>query len=303
MIDVALLGTGGMVPLPNRFLTSLYCRINGRFIMIDCGEGTQISLKMLGYGFKNIDVICFTHFHADHISGLPGILLTVGNSGRVDPIYIIGPTGIKSIVNSLCSIAPELPFELKVIEQNSTSDNTFHLDNYFINALPVEHSVNCLAYNINIPQSGKFNLEKATQLGLPKKFWSLLQHGENVEYENKIYTPQMVLDSERKGIKISYCTDSRPTEQLVKFVKESNLFICEGIYGEDEKLPKALANKHMLFSEAATIAKQANVKELWLTHFSPSMPQPELFLDCAKNIFENTVVGTDRMYKTIFFDS
>lgn len=303
MIDVALLGTGGMIPLPNRFLTSLYCRINGRYIMIDCGEGTQISLKILGWGFKNIDVICLTHFHADHISGLPGILLTIGNSGRTEPVYIIGPSGTETIVKNLCVIASELPFELKIIEQNLLKGNVFHLDNYFINVLPVDHSINCVAYNICVPRKGKFNLSKALKLDLPHRFWSILQKGNTVEYKNKIYTPQMVLEPDRKGIKISYCTDSRPVDELINFVHASDLFICEGIYGEEEKLSKAMANKHMIFSEAAKIASKAQVKELWLTHFSPSMPNPQLFLDSAKNIFENTVIATDRMHKTINFDS
>lgn len=303
MIDVALLGTGGMIPLPNRFLTSLYCRINGRYIMIDCGEGTQISLKILGWGFKNIDVICLTHFHADHISGLPGILLTIGNSGRTEPVYIIGPSGTETIVKNLCVIASELPFELKIIEQNLLKGNVFHLDNYFINVLPVDHSINCVAYNICVPRKGKFNLSKALKLDLPHRFWSILQKGNTVEYKNRIYTPQMVLEPDRKGIKISYCTDSRPVDELINFVHASDLFICEGIYGEEEKLSKAIANKHMIFSEAAKIASKAQVKELWLTHFSPSMPNPHLFLDSAKNIFENTVIATDRMHKTINFDS
>lgn len=269
--------------------------------MIDCGEGTQISLKILGWGMKNLDVICFTHFHADHISGLPGILLTVGNSGRTEPIYIIGPIGIKNIVKNLCSIAPELPFNLLIIEQDYFFEHNFHLNNYFINALPVEHSLDCLAYNIFLPRSGKFDAQKADKLKLPKKFWSVLQNGKNIEYMGEIFTPQMVLGKDRPGIKISYCTDSRPVATLIDFVWGSDLFICEGIYGEDEKISKAITNKHMIFSEAATIAKNADVKELWLTHFSPSMPEPEKYLSFAEDIFKNTIVGYDRMHKTISF--
>ena len=98
MIDVALLGTGGMMPMPERFLSSMLLRINGRLILVDCGEGTQVTLKMLGWGFKAIDTICFTHYHADHISGLPGMLLTIGNSGRTEPVKLIGPPGLKKVV-------------------------------------------------------------------------------------------------------------------------------------------------------------------------------------------------------------
>ena len=302
MVDVALLGTGGMLPLPNRFLTSLYCRINGRYIMIDCGEGTQISLKMLGWSTKNLDVICLTHFHADHISGLPGILLTIANSGRTEPVILIGPKKLKSVVKNLCVIASELPFELKIIEQDFLTNNSFKAKNFIINILPVDHSLNCLAYSIYVPRNGKFDLNKAIKLGLPKKFWSLLQNGHNVEHKNKFYTPEMVLGEYRKGIKISYCTDTRPIELLADFVRDSDLFVCEGIYGENEKINKASAKKHMIFSEAAKIARDAKVKELWLTHFSPAMPEPEKFLDAAKKIFDKTIIAKDRIHKTIFFE-
>jgi len=300
MLEVALPGTGGMMPLPNRFLASCYFRINGRCVLIDCGEGTQISLKILGWGFKKLDVICFTHFHADHISGLPGILLTIGNSGRTEPIYIFGPTGINNIIKNLCVIAPDLPFKLIIQELNS--QDKISMGDYYLESLSVDHSINCLAYKIMLPRLGKFDLLKAQELNLPRKFWSELQHGKIINYKNKIYTPDMILGPERAGIKISYCTDTRPTDNLIDFIYKSNLFICEGIYGEDFKIKKAIANKHMTFSESATLAKKAHVKELWLTHFSPAMPEPEKFISFAKNIFDNTIISSDRITKQINFE-
>lgn len=303
LIDVALLGTGGMVPLPNRFLTALYCRIKGRYILIDCGEGTQIALNILGWGIKNLDVICFTHFHADHISGLPGLLLTLGNSGRTEKIYIIGPNGIKKIIRSLCVIAPEIPFEIKIFEQDDLKQNFFKLKNqdFIINFLRVEHSIDCLAYNIFLPRRGKFNLKKATDLKIPKKFWSVLQSGKKVLHNGRVFLPKDVLGEDRRGIKISYCTDTRPISDLINFVHDSDLFICEGIYGEENKKDKAISKKHMIFSEAANLAKKSNSKELWLTHFSPAMPDPKNYLDHAKNIFENTIIPDDGMYKKFIF--
>lgn len=300
MLDVSLLGTSGMMPLPNRFLTALLCRTNGRFLLIDAGEGTQVTMKMLGWGFKNLDVICFTHFHADHIAGLPGLLLTIGNSGRTENITIIGPAGITNIVKSLCIIAQELPFKIDFIELSNDEDS-IKIGDFIIKTLRVEHRVSCFSYSILVHRLGKFDVNKAKLLDLPRNYWSILQNNKDVEYEGKIYTSDMVVGEPRKGIKVTYTTDTRPISNLVNFAKDSDLFICEGIYGDDEKLNKAIEYKHMLFSEAANIAKNANVSELWLTHFSPSMTNPDDYIEYAKNIFPNTMIGKDRMQKSILF--
>lgn len=301
MIDVALLGTGGMMPMPERFLSSMLLRINGRLILVDCGEGTQVTLKMLGWGFKAIDTICFTHYHADHISGLPGMLLTIGNSGRTEPVKLIGPPGLKKVVEGLRLIFPELPFKLEYIEIDNI-DCVIDFNDFSLKANEGDHRIKCLSYRFDISRKGKFSVEKAKTLGLPVNMWSILQKGGTVEYNGKIYTSDMVLGNARKGIRLSFCTDTRPVDSLVNFINGSDLFVCEGMYGENEKQKKAIEYKHMLFSEAAKLAKLGNVKELWLTHLSPSMKEPELFIDNAKKIFANTKVGYDRMYTRINFE-
>lgn len=301
MIDVALLGTGGMMPMPERFLSSMLLRINGRLILVDCGEGTQVTLKMLGWGFKAIDTICFTHYHADHISGLPGMLLTIGNSGRTEPVKLIGPPGLKKVVEGLRLIFPELPFKLEYIEIDNV-DCVIDFNDFSLKANDGDHRIKCLSYRFDISRKGKFSVEKAKTLGLPVNMWSILQKGGTAEYNGKIYTSDMVLGNARKGISLSFCTDTRPVDSLVNFINGSDLFVCEGMYGENEKQKKAIEYKHMLFSEAAKLAKLGNVKELWLTHLSPSMKEPELFIDNAKNIFANTKVGYDRMYTRINFE-
>lgn len=301
MIDVALLGTGGMMPMPERFLSSMLLRINGRLILVDCGEGTQVTLKMLGWGFKAIDTICFTHYHADHISGLPGMLLTIGNSGRTEPVKLIGPPGLKKVVEGLRLIFPELPFKLEYIEIDNV-DCVIDFNDFSLKANEGDHRIKCLSYRFDISRKGKFSVEKAKTLGLPVNMWSILQKGGTVEYNGKIYTSDMVLGNARKGIRLSFCTDTRPVDSLVNFINGSDLFVCEGMYGENEKQKKAIEYKHMLFSEAAKLAKLGNVKELWLTHLSPSMKEPELFIDNAKKIFANAKVGYDRMYTRINFE-
>jgi len=300
MLDIALLGCGGMMPMPGRFLTSLYMRYNGRFALIDCGEGTQVSLRILGWGFKNIDVIMFTHFHADHITGLPGLLLTIGNSGREEPLTLIGPKGLGAVVAGLTIVSRDLPFELKFIEIDGSEE--FEISGFIINSLPLEHRTKCYAYSVRINRLAKFNPENALELGIPKQLWSKLQRGESVSFDEKTYTPDMVMGDERKGIKIAYCTDTRPVKTLPDFVRGADLFVCEGIYGDNEKIDKAREYKHMLFSEAAEIAKAGEVHKLWLTHYSPSLTNPEEFLHNATDIFPNTRLGHDRKNTTIKFE-
>ena len=301
MLDICLLGTGGMLPLPYRYLTSLMVRYNGSSILIDCGEGTQNSIRIKGLSFKPIDVICITHFHADHISGLPGMLLTMGNAERTEPLTMIGPKGLEKVVNSLRIIAPELPFEIKFIERENESQ-IIDICGLKIEAFKVNHRVTCYGYNIILDRAGKFDVEKAKALGLPVNYWSLLQKGETVTYEGKEYTGDMVMGEARKGLKCTYCTDTRPIPSIADFAKDADLFICEGMYGEDDKIDKAKEHKHMTMKEAANLAKKAEVKEMWLTHFSPATNRPAEFEDMVRSIFPHAVIGKDRMDKELKFE-
>lgn len=292
MLDVCLLGTGGMMPLPYRWLTSLMMRYNGKSILIDCGEGTQIAMKEKGWSPKPIDIICFTHYHADHISGLPGMLLTMGNAERTEPLLLIGPKGLNKVVSALRIIAPELPFPIECVEINDATQ-TFLFDGFRIEAFKVNHNVVCYGYRLVIDRSGRFNREKAVAEGIPVQLWSKLQKGETVEQDGNVYTPDMVMGEARKGLKVTYCTDTRPTDTITEYAKGSDLLILEGMYGEPDKLSKAKEYKHMTMYEAAKIAKQAEVPQLWLTHYSPSLIRPEEFLGEVKKIFPNTIAAKD----------
>lgn len=301
MLDVCLLGTSGMMPLPGRWLTALMTRLNGSSLLIDCGEGTQIAIREKGWSFHSIDVICFTHYHGDHISGLPGLLLSMGNADRTEPVTLIGPKGLERVVSALRIIAPELPFELKFIELSQPRE-TIEANGYQIEAFRVNHNVICYGYNLLVKRAGRFLPEKAQENNVPKELWSKLQKGMSIEKDGVLYTPDSILGSPRKGIKVTYCTDSRPVEAIANAAKESDLFICEGMYGDKDKDDKAAINKHMTFYEAADLAKRANVKELWLTHYSPSLIRPEEFMKETKEIFPAAKPGKDRKSITIEFD-
>ena len=301
MLDVCLLGTGGMMPLPYRWLTSLMVRYNGKSILIDCGEGTQIAMKEKGWSPKPIDIICFTHFHADHISGLPGMLLTMGNAERTEPLLLIGPKGLTKVVNSLRVIAPELPFEIHCQELTEPRQ-TLSFEGFHIDAYKVNHNVICYGYNIVVERIGKFDAQKATELGIPRPLWNRLQKGEQIEQGGKVYTPDMVLGSPRKGLKVTYCTDTRPTESIERNAVGADLFICEGMYGEPEKKQKAKEYKHMTFYEAAELAKKAQVKEMWLTHYSPSLTRPEEYMPEVRRIFPNAIAARDGRSVDLVFE-
>ena len=301
MLDVCLLGSGGMMPLPYRWLTSLMTRFNGSSLLIDCGEGTQIAIKEKGWSFKPIDVICFTHYHGDHISGLPGLLLTMGNADRKEPLTLIGPKGLERVVSAFRVIAPELPFPI-IYKEIEGAEQTFELNGYRLKAFRVNHNVLCYGYTMEIDRAGKFDVERAKEQEIPQKYWKHLQKGETIETENGILTPDMVLGPPRKGLKLTYTTDTRPTNSIRENAKDSDLFICEGMYGEKEKAAKAVEYKHMTFYEAAHLAKDAQVKEMWLTHYSPSLTRPEEYMDEVRRIFPEAKAGKDRMSRELAFE-
>lgn len=301
MLDVCLLGSGGMMPLPYRWLTALMTRFNGSSLLIDCGEGTQIAIKEKGWSFKPIDVICFTHYHGDHISGLPGLLLTMGNAERTEPLTLVGPKGLERVVTALRTIAPELPFPLRFVELQENRQQ-LKLGPYVIDAYRVNHNVVCYGYTISIPRAGKFDLERAKAQNVPMKAWSRLQKGETVEMDGAVYTPDMVLGPSRRGLKVAYCTDTRPVPVIAEYAEGADLFICEGMYGEDGKEAKAREYKHMTMYEAAALADKAQPEEMWLTHYSPSLTRPEEFMDKVRGIFPRAKAARDGWTKELVFD-
>ncbi|WP_294403173.1 ribonuclease Z [uncultured Clostridium sp.] len=302
MVDVVLLGCGGSMPTPERFLSSVVMMYKGHKILIDCGEGTQVSMRMCNTGFKTIDVICISHIHGDHIVGLPGLLGTIGNSGRTEPIVIIGPEGITKAVNGLRTIVEWLPYEINIIENPKETLN--FLDNEIeISFIEADYSSPCLGYSFYVKRTPKFDIDNAIKNNVPKNIWNILQKKlPSVEVDGTVYTRNMVMGEERKGIKMSFITDSRPVSEMAHFIKDSDLFICEGTYGSDDDIDKAIKNKHMTFREAATLAHDGNVKKLLLTHFGTAMGDPSMFEDNAREVFAETTVGSDRLKLSLDFE-
>ncbi|MBR3928919.1 MAG: ribonuclease Z [Clostridia bacterium] len=297
MIDVTLIGTGGMMPLPGRFLTSLYVRTNGRAVLIDCGEGTQTAIRTASLRFKCIDAILLTHFHADHVSGLPGLFLTIGNEGRTEPIHLYGPTGLTRVISAFLTIIGELPYDL-IFHELPHEGARFEAANLSVTAVSAEHGMPCFFYHLALSRPGKFDPARARQNGVPLSLWGQLQKGEAVGG----FAPSDVLGPARRGLSLLYATDTRPVDKILQYGKDADLFILEGMFGEAEKQARAIETNHMTMQEAAKLALNANAKELWLTHYSPATPHPEEFEEPIKSIFENTVISIDGQSKTLTFE-
>ena len=165
---------------------------------------------------------------------------------------------------------------------------------YVVDAYRVNHNVTCYGYAVSIPRTGRFDVDRAKEHEIPRKFWSRLQKGEVITDEDgRVFTPDMVLGPDRKGLKVVYCTDTRPVPVITEYAKDADLMICEGMYGEKEKAAKAREYKHMTFYEAAALAREAGPKELWLTHYSPSLTRPEEYMDEVRSIFPAAKAARD----------
>ncbi len=288
------------MPMPDRWLSSLLLRTGGHTFLIDCGEGTQISWKMSGWGFTQTDSIILTHRHADHTAGLPGILYSIAHAMRTDPVTIYGPHGITSLVESLLAIVPRLPYELTVKELYN-GDVVQLPGGLVMRALEVSHHVTCLAYSFSLSRTREFQRAVAEARNIPVQHWRELKDGEDVDVDGATFRADDVLGPPRPGIKVSFATDTRPTSELPEFVRGSDLLVCEGMYGSEDERARADERGHMVFPEAAEIARRGQVRKLWLTHFSPALQNPWGHLAAARHVFPETYIGVAHETLTIPF--
>lgn len=298
-MEAFILGCGGMMPLPNRHLTSVLLRRNGNLFLFDGGEGTQISLKRLNLKWKKIDAIFVSHTHADHVTGLPGILMLSAQVERTEPLYIYGPPKIKEYIETSRKVL-DMYINYPIVVQEISAPCVVHSGkDFYIRAFPLDHTKTCVGYALEeLDRPGKFDPEVARKLNVPcGALWSQLQNGFEVKAaDGSIVKPEQVMGEKRSGRKFSFVTDTLFKRSIIDEVRGSDLLICEGMF-EQALLDQAKEKKHMTAMQAATIAKEANARRMCMIHYSPRYTNRDLqiLLDEAKSVWEKAELSYDRM--------
>lgn len=305
-MEAFILGCGGMMPLPYRHLTSVLLRRDGDLFLFDGGEGTQVSLRRLNLKWKKINAIFVSHTHADHVTGLPGILMLSAQVERTEPLYIYGPPKIAEYIETSRKVLDMYINYPIVVKEITAPCIVHHGEDYYVRCFPLDHTKTCVGYTLEeLDRPGEFNPEKALQLGVPVgPLWGQLQKGNNVQNsEGKTVRPEDVMGAKRSGRKFSFVTDTLYKNTIAKEVQGSDLLICEGMF-EDELIDQAREKKHMTASQAATIARDANVKRMCMIHYSPRYTDKELpkLLEQAKKIFPAAELSKDRMHIEIPYE-
>lgn len=305
MIDITFIGTGALMPLPDRALISIFLRYMGKSILFDCGEGTQSAAKKAGVNLQNVDLIALTHYHGDHILGLPGLLQSLSCFGRTEPLYITGPKGLHTQLSPVLALCTEILFEVKLIEipkEGLDLSCLGFMKGAYLSAFPTKHRVESQGYVFTLRRKGKFLKEKADALNIPPALRGKLHQGESVITGGRTILPADVMGPERKGLKAVYSGDTTRCKALTENAKNADLLICEATFAEDEHADKARERGHMTYRMAAQTAKEANVKQLCLAHFSPRVTDPMEFAANATEVFEDTVICEDGTSITLKFE-
>ena len=298
-MEAFILGCGGMMPLPYRHLTSVLLRRDGDLFLFDGGEGTQVSLRRLNLKWKKINAIFVSHTHADHVTGLPGILMLNAQVERTEPLFIFGPPKIKEYIETSRKVLDmyiNYPIEVKEITAPSI---VFEGDGFYIRAFPLDHTKTCVGYTLEeLDRPGEFNPEKAELLNVPVgPLWGKLQKGQPViSSDGKTVFPEDVMGKKRSGRKFSFVTDTLYKTSIAKEVYGSDLLVCEAMF-ENDLIDQAKEKKHMTAREAALIARDSNSLRMYMIHYSPRYNDKELekLLLQAREIYPGAELSKDRM--------
>lgn len=307
MIDVTLLGTSALVPLPERAETAALLNCGGRSILFDCGEGTQMAARKAGVSLMKTDVIALTHYHGDHIFGLPGLLQTMTMMGRTETLVIVGPGEIEKELEHIMALIGWLSYEVKLVTIPAQGVVLNEIsagwpDGARLTPFETVHRTVSQGYVFELPRAGKFMPEKARELGVPTNLWRFLQKGEAVEVDGKTIQPEMVVGAPRKGLKVAFTGDTAACETLEKAAREADLLLCEATYGENEQGQLAAEHGHMNFAQAGEAAAKAQAKRLWLMHYSQMVEDPQAYLPNAQAFFAQAECGVDGKTITLQFD-
>ncbi len=308
MIDVTLIGTAALAPIPGRALSCALLTCAGHSVLFDCGEGTQSAARKAGVSLMKTDIIAVTHYHGDHIFGIPGLLQTMFSAGRTEPIYIAGPEGLLDVLPLMLRLTGGLSYDVGLISIPADGLRLCELfagwpSEAVLSSFPVKHRCVAQGYSFTLGRAGKFNPVKAQELGVPLKLWRELQKGNTVFADGREIMPCQVMGEKRRGLKVIFTGDTAVCDSLVEASKGADLMICDATYGDDSRAETATERGHMTFKHAAECAKLSGVKRLWLTHYSQSVTNPAEYLPNAQAIFPESVCGYDGMSVTLRFDS
>lgn len=301
---IIFLGTGGSIPTKERGLPAIIIEYLNQLYLFDCGEGTlrqimKFSTKNDKLNFMNIDNIFITHFHADHILGLGGLIHSMNFLERKKNLNIYGCKGIKDAIEKILMIETKnftsinlKNFNINIYEINSDS-LILEEEKFKIYAFKTEHSKESFGYVFEEKEKRKFLKEKALALGIPEgHLYSKLQNGKTINFNGKIITPDDVLSEPIKGRKIVYTGDTAPCENVVKFSKDADVLICDSTYFHQD-IDKISDHLHSTSLQAAEMALKANVKALYLIHISQRYKDSKILEEEAKKIFKNTYITKD----------
>lgn len=307
MLTVTMIGTAATMPLPERATACAAMAYRGRWLLFDCGEGTQIAARRANVSLMKVDAVCLTHYHGDHIFGLPGLLQTLGTMDRKEPLTIIGPEGLQAAMAPILALAgDELPYgvRLMTLPPEGLALNQLHKSwtaQARLTAFSTQHRVTSQGYAVTLARSGKFQAEKALALGVPQSQWRQLQLGESITVEGRIIQPQDVVGMPRRGLKAVYSGDTMPCPALAEAATDADLLICEATYPTQDYADKAAQFGHSTYADAGTLAREAGARRLWLTHYSAIISDPEVHLPQAQAEYPDARCGYDGMTETLQF--